>query len=118
MFIAILGVLTALALPSFSYRDSCQNAVNLRNAKEIANIATAASLAGVDLVVAGDLQATITNLVNGVSPANGPFRGRVFRITGMSEETLAGAMQYLRVLGSELICSDGPTSRGFGSTPG
>lgn len=96
MTIAILGVLTSLALISLSQiNQQSVETRNRRNAQELAGICTAAQVAGVDFVVAGDLDSTIDNVVSGGIPSEGAFAGRFFGLPGLQPVDRTSAKTYL-----------------------
>ena len=96
--IAVLGVLTSIALLSMSSIN--QNSLDTRdrrNAQELAMICNTAQAAGVDFVVDGDLEATIKNVVAGGSPTDGAFQGRFFGLKGMAPSDQENAKRFLEL---------------------
>ncbi len=97
--IAILAVLTSLALPSMSSIN--QNSIDTRdrrNAQELAAMCSTAQAAGVDFVAPGDLDKTIKNIVKGGKPADGAFAGKFFGIQGMAPKDQDSAKRYLELV--------------------
>lgn len=102
--ITILGILASIALGYLSgINDSATTAKNLRNAQTIASVANCASAAGANFIVSGDKQATIENLRTGTSPNSGPFKGQLFKLTGLSDDDITLALPYLTLSGSEMV---------------
>jgi prepilin-type N-terminal cleavage/methylation domain-containing protein len=97
--IAILAVVTSIALPSMSSIN--QNSIDtrdLRNAQELAAMCSTAQAAGVDFVVPGDIEKTIENIVKGGKPVDGAFAGSFFGIQGMAPQDQDTAKRYLELV--------------------
>lgn len=94
--IAVLGVMTSMALISIGNvnRNSVETR-NRRNAQELAGICASAQAAGVDFVVANDLEQTIRNVVAGGAPTSGAFTGHYFGLPGLTPEDQTSAKTYL-----------------------
>ena len=91
--IAIIGIIAAIAIPNIgTINDSAREATAKRNAQSVASVLNAALAAGADPAgwtkTAGGL---IDAAEAGVSPTDGPFRGKTFSVGNIddSEETLA-----------------------------
>jgi type II secretory pathway pseudopilin PulG len=95
--VAVLGVLSASAITFFSsyHRDVMLKVRNQRNAQEITALAMGATAAGATVIQPGDMEGTILNLIEGRKGTVGTFKGRIFRISALSEDEIAGALQYL-----------------------
>lgn len=95
--IAVMSVMAAAAIAFFGkyHRDVLLKVRDQRNAQEITALAMGASAAGARVIQPGDMQATIRRLIEGRNGSLGTFKGRLFRISPLSEEEIAGAMQYL-----------------------
>lgn len=95
--VAILGVLSTTAIAFFSnyHRDVMLKVRNQRNAQEITALAMGATAAGAKVIQPGDMQGTIINLIEGRPGTVGTFKGRIFRISALTEEEIQGAMEYL-----------------------
>lgn len=95
--IAILGILSAISIAYLGgyHRDVMLKVRDRRNAQEITALSMGATAAGAQVVVDGDMQSTIQNLVAGREGTTGTFKGRIFRITTLSEEEIAGAIKHL-----------------------
>lgn len=115
--VAAIGLLAAIALPSLTAAKVSEESSHRRNAQQLATVAATATIAGANAVVAGDLVATVNRLVTGVAPTKGPFKGRVFQVSGMGAEARTGAMIYLRVSNEQLIYVPHPTSTQDGNQP-
>ena len=97
--IAILAVLTSIALPTMTSIN--QNSIDTRdrrNAQELAAMCATAQAAGVDFVAPGDIDKTIENIVKGGSPADGAFAGKFFGMQGMAPQDQANAKRYLELV--------------------
>jgi prepilin-type N-terminal cleavage/methylation domain-containing protein len=108
LVIAIIGILSAIVIGSLSQpnRDVIVETVNRRNAQAFATIALCAQLAGADPVVGTDVQASMQQVVNGVTPVAGPMTGQSFRIYGVGPDDIAGAAYYLRIANGQLLYMD------------
>lgn len=97
MTIAIIGILAAVAIPRLSAlaRGDAQEARHRRNAQELAAVCAGADAAGLNFVVPNNLEQTVRNIMEGGSPANGPFRGKLFAVKGLIEEDVQGVKKYL-----------------------
>ena len=95
--VAVLGVLSASAITFFSsyHRDVMLKVRNQRNAQEITALAMGATAAGAKVIQPGDMEGTILNLIEGRNGTVGTFKGRIFRISALSEDEIAGALEYL-----------------------
>jgi prepilin-type N-terminal cleavage/methylation domain-containing protein len=101
--IAILAVLTSIALPSMSSIN--QNSVDTRdrrNAQELSAICAVAQAAGLDFVAGEDLAQTVRNVVEGGAPTDGAFAGKFFGMKGMAPTDQASALRYLEILNGTL----------------
>jgi hypothetical protein len=103
MFIAILGILVGIVLPSALAGDDFKAAKDRRNAQELVSVCTCAQVAGLNFVIAGDVPATIQNLRIGGAPAEGSFKGRKFFVSGMKASDAEDAAQYLDIENGSLI---------------
>lgn len=102
--VAIIGIMVNLVIFSWSGNNAEVNAIkDRRNAQTIASLAATASVAGADFVVAGDIPATVDNLVDGVAPTSGIFKGREFKLPPMPAAELTKAYTHLGWSGAELI---------------
>ncbi len=104
--LAILGVLTALVVPNLSVMNRTRDVQDQRNAKTLISVVVGAEVAGVSLVVDGDLNATVNRIVQGAAPTSGAFKDRVFKVTGMNADAVEGAKRYLQVEAGRLVFID------------
>ena len=99
--VAILGVLTAMALPTISSLvGASTQAKNKRNAQLIAAMSAEATAAGVDHVVPeeqGGIEATVQKLREGLSFPDGMLGNQIFMVSNLSDEELQQAKPYLRL---------------------
>lgn len=95
--IAVLSVMAASVIAFYGryHRDVLLKVRNQRNAQEITALAMGASAAGATVVEPSDMEGTIRNLMEGRNGTLGTFKGRVFRISRLSDEEIAGALQHL-----------------------
>lgn len=106
MFVAILGVMTSLAVPMLSPVDSVYAARDRRNAQELSSTSMMAQAAGLNFVQGEDVIETVRAITRGDMPARGPLKGRLFMVPGLSEEDVAGAAKYLTIQGGQLQYSN------------
>lgn len=95
--VAVLGALSASAITFYGHyhRDVMLKVRNQRNAQEITALAMGATAAGASVIQPGDMEGTILNLIEGRKGTLGTFKGRLFRISTLSEEEIHGAIEYL-----------------------
>jgi prepilin-type N-terminal cleavage/methylation domain-containing protein len=98
--IAIIGIIAAIAIPNIgTINDSAKEATAKRNAQSVASVLNAAIAAGIDTsslgssTTGGDL---VTLAQEGVSPTDGPFRGKTFSVGNIDDAEEAKAASYLR----------------------
>ena len=109
--VVIIGILANLAMMAFGgVPQAAEFQKDKRNAQEIATLAATASAAGASFIVPSDERATIVNLRNGVTPVTGIFKGRVFKIPGLSDIDLTGAMSFLTLTDTDLLYAPGGSS--------
>ena len=101
--IAIFGIMASIGVGAFGgVRQGAVDQKDKRNAQEIASVAAIANAAGAQFVVPGDERASIENLRTGTTPAQGAFKGRLFKLTSMAEPEVIGAMRFLALNDTEL----------------
>ena len=101
--LALLGILTAVVLGGFpNINQQSTQTRDRRNAQELATVCATAQAAGVDFVVAGNLEQTIKNVVAGGMPPDGAFAGRFFGVPGMAPVDQTTAKKYLLIDGGSL----------------
>ncbi len=101
--VAILGVMLSLAMPLFGAQNDVYAGIKAkRNAQELVAECTAAQAAGVDFVVAGDLPATVENIVKGGVATSGVFKGRTLGLKGLAAEDAKDAARFLKLSGGDL----------------
>jgi len=95
--IAVMGVMAAAAIAFYGryHRDVLLKVRNQRNAQEITALTMGASAAGATVIEPGDMDGTIRNLMEGCNGTLGTFKGRVFRISQLTDEEIQGAMRHL-----------------------
>lgn len=102
MFISILGVMTSLTVPMLLQTDSFYAARDRRNAQELSSTSMMAQAAGLNFVQGDDVVETLRALVRGDMPVQGPLKGRLFMVPGLSEEDLARAAKFLTIQNGQL----------------
>ena len=99
--IAVLGIISALAIPQVSsIREAAREATAIQNAKNIASISEALSALGVAHVIPesmGGVEATGRLIREGVIVPEGPMVGQRFTISGISDEEIERAAEYLQI---------------------
>jgi len=104
MSVALVGLLANLAMMALGrVPNAAEFQKNKRNAQEIATLAATACAASASFIVPGDKRATIVNLRSGVAPTTGAFRGYNFRVPGLSDTDITGAMSFLTLTDSDLV---------------
>lgn len=103
MFIAIIGVLAAMAVPMLNQNDAVYAARDRRNAQELCSTCMMAQAAQLDFVQDDSVIDTVRAIVRGGMSVRGAMRGRVFVVPGLSEEDMQGAAKYLRVKDGQLL---------------
>ncbi len=95
--IAIIGIFSAISVSFLHgyYREGALQVRDRRNAQEISALCMGASAAGADVISVGHMESTIQNLIDGREGTTGTFKGRLFRITALTDEEIAGALNYL-----------------------
>jgi prepilin-type N-terminal cleavage/methylation domain-containing protein len=104
--VAILGVLVGMLVPNLAISNRTRDVQNQRNAKTLISVVVGAEVAGVSLVVEGDLDATVARIIQGAAPTSGAFKDRIFGAPGMDRDAIEGAKQYLKVEGEQLVFID------------
>ena len=94
--LSLLGMLASLVLSGLPNINQQSNQTrDRRNAQELATVCATAQAAGVDFVVAGDMDLTIKNVVAGGKPSDGAFAGRFFGLPGLTPVDQGTAKTYL-----------------------
>jgi type II secretory pathway pseudopilin PulG len=103
-FVAILGIIIAMAVPLFGNSKDVHQAAAKRNAQNFCTLANSASAAGYD-VTAGitTVEAAFKRLSEGVTIPRGPLKGRVFRLPNVGEQDIKAASEFAKIQNSELI---------------
>ena len=94
-----MGIMASVALTSFAQgkRDIVIETVHRRNAQAFATIAECAQLSGADPVIGTDVEATLKNIVAGVTATDGALKGRTFRIFGLSDNDVTTVEMLLEL---------------------
>jgi type II secretory pathway pseudopilin PulG len=104
MTLAIIGVMAAVAVPMFfDTTDNVTRAQQRRNAQEIVSVCATAQVAGLNFVVLGNLEKSIENVIVGGAPASGVFRGRLFRVPGVTLQDISKVSKFIRLENGSLI---------------
>ncbi len=110
MFVAIIGVISGIAVPMLTQDDAIYAARDRRNAQELCSTCMMAQAAQVDFVQDDSVLDTVRAIVRGGMSARGAMRGRVFVVPGLSEEDMKGAAKYLRVRDGQLLYTSTQTA--------
>lgn len=92
--ISILGGLGLVAMTSLN-REHMERIRDRRNAQEVVALAMGAAASAAPLVAVGDTEETIRLMMEGRTGNSGPFKGRLFRLSTLSDTEIAGAAKYL-----------------------
>jgi type II secretory pathway pseudopilin PulG len=104
MTLAIIGVMAAVAVPLlFDTKEDVTRAQQRRNAQEIISVCATAQAAGLDFVVPGNLEKSIENVIVGGAPTSGVFRGRLFRVPGITVQDISKVSKFIRLENGSLI---------------
>ena len=100
--IGVLGMVAALAIPILSnVFDQSQIQKDRRNAQQIAWMSDKLASIGVAHVLPeslGGIEATARLLREGVIVPEGPFDGESFRVSGLTDEEIHNASDYLELI--------------------
>ena len=100
--IAIIGIIASLAIPALqNVGDSGNDTVDRKNANELANMSTALASIGVAHVIPdslGGVEATARLFRDGIVVPDGAYAGQEFQLSGLNEESIAGAARYLEIV--------------------
>lgn len=107
LVVALIGIMCAIVVPTMTSHNQYEAARNRRNAQEMTAVCASAQIAGLNLVVPGDLEATIRNILVGGTPSTGAFKGQSFRAAGINEADAMKAIDYLQLQGSNLLYQAG-----------
>lgn len=105
--VALLGIMTAIVVPVLTSSSQYETARNRRNAQEMSAVCAAAQAAGLNLVVPGDVAATVRKILAGGSPVAGPFKDKRFGATGLTEPDALKAVTYLQLQNDSLLYQAG-----------
>ena len=98
--IAVIGVIAAIAIPNIgSINSSAKEAKNQRNAQSIVSVYAAAVAAGAT-VPGATVAAKVSELIDadGVSPADGAFAGKQFKVPNVGAADLTdAAYKYIKL---------------------
>ena len=105
--IAVIGVIAGLAIPALGdVTQASRNAKARRNAATIATMYQAALAAGTT-VSTGDMDTLINDLVSGMTPLAGAYRGTIFKVSTMTTGERNRAKDYLQLSGGVLTYTPG-----------
>ena len=97
--IAIIGIIAAIAIPNIgTINDSAREATAKRNAQSVASVMNAAIAAGASTASYSGTttgQDLLDDAETGLSPSDGPFRGKTFSVGEIDDSEEAGAAAYL-----------------------
>jgi prepilin-type N-terminal cleavage/methylation domain-containing protein len=103
--IGVIGVLASIALPVLAgpTKQSADDSRDRRNAQSLAQVYQAGHVAGVDFLVADDLEATVERVRAGGMPNEGSMAGSSYGVPGLTVEAKNGAMRFLELRGEMLL---------------
>ncbi|MDB6076235.1 MAG: hypothetical protein JWO89_3875 [Verrucomicrobiaceae bacterium] len=107
LVVALIGIMTAIVVPTMTSHSQYEAARNRRNAQEMTAVCASAQVAGLNFVIPGDLEATVRNILTGGAPADGAFKGQSFRASGIKEADALKALGYLQLQGGSLFYQAG-----------
>ncbi|MBL9117097.1 MAG: type II secretion system protein [Verrucomicrobiaceae bacterium] len=110
--VALIALLATIAITSFSpFWTESTAAADRRNAQDLAALSASAEAFGAEVIVPGDLMASISNLVNGVTlPATQGRPTMSFKVPINDQRDVNGAAQYLKLQGDVLEYHSEPQS--------
>lgn len=96
--VTVIAIMCGLVIASYGgeHREAMRRMVDQRNAQEIVSLGVSATVAGADFVVAGDKQATVGRLIAGTVGRDGIWKGKTFRLGGIDEHRLPGALAFVK----------------------
>ncbi len=94
-FVAILGIITTLAIPLFTTTEGVKQAADQVNAQGLATLSAAASAAGAFESDTMSAEEMALSLVKGVTVKRGALKGRTFKVPNLSEEDMKDALAFL-----------------------
>lgn len=103
-FVAILGIMVAMAMPLFGNNKDMKQATAKRNAQNFCILAYSANAAGQN-VTAGTVtvEEAFNRIAQGVTITRGPLKGRTFRLPNINEQEIKEASTYAKIQNGELI---------------
>ncbi len=103
--IAILGIMASIVVTAFGrpQRMVFLDAERRQNAASLAAMANCVQIAGTEIVVPGNLAATVKRLRDGTVIKAGALRGNCFKVSGITDEELPGVLYYLEIRNNELV---------------
>ena len=103
--VAIIGVMAGIAVRTFGHpqRMVFLDAERRQNAASLSAMAACVQVAGTQIIVPGDLAATVKKLRDGTVITAGALRGNCFKVSGVTDEELPGVLHYLEIRDNELI---------------
>lgn len=103
--LALIAIVSGLTIAWYAraHQDAVRSVIDQRNAQEIVSLGVGATLGGADFVVPGDKQATIQNLIVGVVGQQGVWKGKIFRLSGMRQDCVPGASEFVKLDGDLLL---------------
>lgn len=106
-FVAILGIMTAIAVPVFGSSQGAKQAKDQRNAQSICSLANVATAAGLNLTSGAGIDVTkpMKLLVEGITISSGPLKNRTLRVPNMTAADISGAAQYLEIKDGDIAYS-------------
>lgn len=102
--VALIGIITALAMPFYTTAEGARDARDKRNAQTLCSICAVAQAAGVSVVNEGDAKIDILRtLSEGVTVESGPLRGRTLSVPNMGDDEVTAASRYVEIENGQLV---------------
>lgn len=109
--VAVIGILCGIAVTALSHpqRQAMVEATRQQNAASIASMSVCLEVAGCSAVLPDNVEGTIRQLIKGITPSDGPLKGRRFVVSGVADEDVPAIARYLSIDGGELVYHSEPT---------
>ena len=80
-----------------SVNQNVKDTRDRRNAQELAFVCGNAHAAGYDFVTDTSVESTVKRIVEGGTPSDGAFAGKLFGLSGLNDQDQAAASKYLEI---------------------
>lgn len=110
LVVALIGIVSSIAIPHINAREVYQTVRDQRNAQELSSFSVATQSAGLNLVVPGNMDATLANVLQGGAPTTGSFKGHKFTGPKLGWQDARAASRYLTIQSGTLIYNPHPAN--------